>query len=40
MLRSRVLDLARGSAYEGEIEALLEGRTDPYVAAERLLSEP
>jgi LAO/AO transport system kinase len=40
MLRSRVLDLARGSAYEDEIEALLEGRTDPYVAAERLLSEP
>jgi LAO/AO transport system kinase len=40
MLRSRVLDLARGSAYEGEIEALLEGRTDPYVAAERLLYEP
>ncbi len=39
MLRSRVLDLTRGSAYEGEIEALLEGRTDPYLAAERLLSE-
>jgi GTPase len=39
MLRSRVLDLARGSAYETEVEALLEGRTDPYMAAERLLSE-
>lgn len=39
MLRSRVLDLARGSAYEAEIEALLEGRTNPYLAAERLLSE-
>jgi LAO/AO transport system kinase len=40
MLRSRVLELARGSAYELEIEALLEGRTDPYLAAERLISEP
>jgi LAO/AO transport system kinase len=40
MLRSRVIDLARGSAYEREIEAVLEGRTDPYMAAERLLLEP
>ncbi len=40
MLRSRIIDLARGSAYEGEIDALLDGRTDPYMAAERLLSEP
>jgi LAO/AO transport system kinase len=40
LLRSRVLELARESAYELEIDALLEGRTDPYLAAERLLSEP
>ncbi len=39
MLRSRLLEVAKGSAYESEIDALVEGRTDPYLAAERLLLE-
>ncbi|MGP8008632.1 MAG: methylmalonyl Co-A mutase-associated GTPase MeaB [Acidimicrobiales bacterium] len=39
-VQSRVFELAKESAYEAEIEALLEGRTDPYLAAERLLSSP
>ena len=39
ILRSRLYDLAKGSAYELEIDALVEGRTDPYLAAERLLSD-
>jgi LAO/AO transport system kinase len=39
MLRSRVSDLARGSSYEGQLDALLAGTTDPYHAAEKLLAE-
>lgn len=39
MLRSKVADLARGEAYERQIESLLAGATDPYRAAEVLLSE-
>jgi len=39
LLRSRVAELARGDAYEEQIEALLEGLTDPYRAAEVLLSD-
>jgi LAO/AO transport system kinase len=39
LLRSRVAELARGSAYDEQVVALLEGSTDPYRAAEMLLSE-
>jgi LAO/AO transport system kinase len=39
VLRSKVSELAHGEAYEAEIENLLAGSTDPYSAAERLLSE-
>lgn len=39
LLRSRVAELARGNAYEDQIDALLKGTTDPYHAAETLLSE-
>jgi len=38
-LRSRVTSLARGERYEEQIDALMSGTTDPYQAAERLLSE-
>ncbi|HUY43043.1 MAG TPA: methylmalonyl Co-A mutase-associated GTPase MeaB [Acidimicrobiales bacterium] len=38
-LRSRAATLARGERYEEQIEALMSGTTDPYRAAERLLSE-
>jgi hypothetical protein len=34
-----VADLAKGEAYEEQVAALLEGSTDPYRAAERLLAE-
>jgi LAO/AO transport system kinase len=37
LLRSKVSELARGSAYEEEVDALVAGSTDPYGAAERLL---
>ncbi len=37
MVRSRVGELARGDAYEEQIDALLTGRTDPYHAAAALL---
>jgi LAO/AO transport system kinase len=37
LLRSRVAELARGDAYDEQIEALLNGATDPYRAAETLL---
>jgi LAO/AO transport system kinase len=37
LLRSRVSDLSRGLAYEEQVDALVAGSTDPYVAAERLL---
>jgi LAO/AO transport system kinase len=39
LLRSRVVELARGTTYDSEIEALVAGSTDPYQAAERLLLE-
>jgi LAO/AO transport system kinase len=39
MLRSRVAELARGEAYEHQVDSLLAGETDPYRAAEVLLSE-
>jgi LAO/AO transport system kinase len=39
MVRSRIGALARGVAYEEQIDALLSGTTDPYRAAETLLSE-
>ncbi len=39
MLRSRITDLARGDAYERQVDSLLAGTTDPYRAAEALLSE-
>jgi LAO/AO transport system kinase len=39
LVRSRVADLAKGDAYEEQIDALVEGTTDPYRAAEELLAE-
>lgn len=39
MVRSRVSDLAHGAAYDAQVDALLAGTTDPYRAAEALLSE-
>jgi LAO/AO transport system kinase len=39
MVRSRVGALARGDLYEGQIESLLAGTTDPYRAAETLLGD-
>jgi len=39
LVRSRVEALAKGKAYETQIDALLEGTTDPYRAAEKLLAE-
>ena len=38
MLRAKVGDLARGESYDAQIERLLAGMTDPYHAAEVLLS--
>ena len=38
-LRGRVAAIARGASYDEQIEALLEGATDPYRAAETLLGE-
>ena len=38
-LRGRVAAIARGARYDEQIEALLEGSTDPYRAAETLLGE-
>ena len=38
MVRSRIGALAHGAAYEDQIDALLSGTTDPYRAAETLLS--
>ena len=40
VLRSRVVDLARGTAYEEQVDALVAGETDPYRAAENLLAMP
>ena len=39
MMRSRIRALAHGDAYDAQIDALLAGATDPYRAAEALLSE-
>jgi LAO/AO transport system kinase len=39
MVRSRVGALARGDAYEGQVDALLAGATDPYRAASELLAD-
>ncbi|HEY5111177.1 MAG TPA: methylmalonyl Co-A mutase-associated GTPase MeaB [Acidimicrobiales bacterium] len=39
LVRSRVDALAKGKAYEAQVDALLEGATDPYRAAEKLLAE-
>ena len=38
-VRSRVGVLARGEAYERQVDALLAGATDPYRAAEALLAD-
>ncbi len=38
-LRARVADLAHGEAYERALDEIVAGATDPYRAAERLLSE-
>lgn len=40
MVRSRVTALAHGAAYEAQVDALLAGTTDPYRAAQALLSSP
>ncbi|HUX03315.1 MAG TPA: methylmalonyl Co-A mutase-associated GTPase MeaB [Acidimicrobiales bacterium] len=40
MMRSRIRELAHGAAYDAQLDALLAGATDPYRAAETLLSEP
>ena len=39
MLRARIGELAEGAAYTEQVAALIDGRTDPYRAAEALLSE-
>lgn len=39
VLRARVAELARGRAYDEQIDALLACKTDPYRAAETLLLE-
>jgi LAO/AO transport system kinase len=39
MVRSRVGAMARGDLYEGQIDSLLAGTTDPYRAAETLLGD-
>jgi hypothetical protein len=39
MVRSRIGALAHGDAYEGQIDSLLAGTTDPYRAATELLEE-
>jgi LAO/AO transport system kinase len=38
MARTRVTELAHGDAYEAQIDALLAGATDPYRAADTLLT--
>ena len=38
-VRSRIGALARGEAYEAQVDALLAGATDPYRAAEALLAD-
>jgi LAO/AO transport system kinase len=39
VVRSRIAQLAHESAYEAQVDALVEGLTDPYRAAEVLLDE-
>jgi LAO/AO transport system kinase len=39
MVRSRIGALAHGDAYEGQVDALLAGTTDPYRAATELLDD-
>lgn len=39
MVRSRVAGIAHGAAYDQQVELLIAGQTDPYRAAEALLSE-
>ena len=39
LVSSRVTALAKGEAYDAQVDALLEGSTDPYRAAETLLGE-
>ena len=39
MVRAHVGSLAKGAAYEAQVDALVAGTTDPYRAAETLLSE-
>jgi LAO/AO transport system kinase len=39
MVRTHVGSLAKGAAYEAQVDALVAGTTDPYRAAETLLSE-
>jgi LAO/AO transport system kinase len=39
VLRSRVAQLAHEGAYEAQVDALVEGLTDPYRAADELLNE-
>jgi LAO/AO transport system kinase len=39
VLRSRVAQLAHEGAYEAQVDALVEGLTDPYRAADELLDE-
>jgi LAO/AO transport system kinase len=38
IVRSRANELAKGSEYEAQIDAMLAGTSDPYVAAEKLLT--
>ena len=39
-LRSQVRDLVQGPEYEAQVDKLVAGETDPYRAAETLLSLP
>jgi hypothetical protein len=39
-VRARVTGLDHGAAYDAQVEALLAGTTDPYRAADALLSNP
>jgi LAO/AO transport system kinase len=39
MVRSRIGALAHGDAYEGQVDALVAGATDPYRAASELLAD-
>jgi LAO/AO transport system kinase len=39
MVRSRIGALAHGDAYEGQVDSLLAGATDPYRAATELLAD-